>query len=177
MRKQLKKTEPDRYYEERTKLWDEQHAASAVEIRKFFESMGGLYNKMAQDWATRDNLLPPSWIKELKGAFENFIPRPWAEVEPAILAGLHSNKPVAPARTGLAAYFDTVDPECLAAASIGQVHCATLSGPARLSKCYFRPPPRHVHVAAAASPRPRRWRPPRDDSAISISRRDEARFR
>ena len=36
LRKKTKAHEPERYYAERTKLWDDQHEASAVEIRKFF---------------------------------------------------------------------------------------------------------------------------------------------
>jgi uncharacterized membrane protein YciS (DUF1049 family) len=126
MRKKLKKKEPESYYEQRTKLWDETHETSAVQVRRLFESMGGLYNKMAQDWATRDGLLPPTWIKELKRSFENFAPRPWKQIEGAMLRGLAENAAVAPSRRGLAAYFSDVEQTCLAAASIGQVHAATL---------------------------------------------------
>ena len=32
--------------------------------------MGGLYNKLAQDWATRDGLVPQAWVDELKHSFE-----------------------------------------------------------------------------------------------------------
>ena len=59
MRKQLKGVDREAYYDERTAMWDEAHEREAKAIRKLFDSMGGLYNKLAQDWATRDGLVPP----------------------------------------------------------------------------------------------------------------------
>ncbi len=57
MRKQLKGVDREAYYDERTAMWDEAHEREAKAIRKLFDSMGGLYNKLAQDWATRDGLV------------------------------------------------------------------------------------------------------------------------
>ena len=51
MRKQLKSVDREAYYDERTAMWDEAHEREAKAIRKLFDSMGGLYNKLAQDWA------------------------------------------------------------------------------------------------------------------------------
>ena len=51
MRKQLKAVDREAYYDERTAMWDEAHEREAKAIRKLFDSMGGLYNKLAQDWA------------------------------------------------------------------------------------------------------------------------------
>ena len=39
--------------------------------------MGGLYNKLAQDWATRDGLIPQAWVDELKDSFEAMPPPVW----------------------------------------------------------------------------------------------------
>ena len=50
MRKQLKGVDREAYYDERTAMWDEAHEREAKAIRKLFDSMGGLYNKLAQDW-------------------------------------------------------------------------------------------------------------------------------
>ena len=66
MRKQLKGVDREAYYDERTAMWDEAHEREAKAIRKLFDSMGGLYNKLAQDWATRDGLVPQAWVDELK---------------------------------------------------------------------------------------------------------------
>ena len=80
MRKQLKSVDREAYYDERTAMWDEAHEREAKAIRKLFDSMGGLYNKLAQDWATRDGLVPQAWVDELKHSFEGMPFREWAQM-------------------------------------------------------------------------------------------------
>jgi ubiquinone biosynthesis protein len=107
-------------------MWDEAHEREAKAIRKLFDSMGGLYNKLAQDWATRDGLVPQAWVDELKHSFEGMPFREWAQMSKMLLRGLEGEG-VAPVKNGkgLDAYFKSVDQTPLAAASIGQVHLAT----------------------------------------------------
>ena len=50
--------------------------------------MGGLYNKLAQDWATRDGLVPQAWVDELKHSFEGMPFREWAQMSKMLLRGL-----------------------------------------------------------------------------------------
>ena len=44
LRKATKAADPERYYEARTALWDEQHAKAAAGVKRVLEKMGGLYN-------------------------------------------------------------------------------------------------------------------------------------
>ena len=130
MRKKVKHVDREAYYDERTTMWDEEHEKAAAEIRKLFSKMGGLYNKLAQDWATRDGLLPQAWVDELKGSFEAMPPRPWPVMKKSLLEGLEGEgvPPVRGDLTGLDRYFKHVDEKPLAAASIGQVHLANAHG-------------------------------------------------
>ena len=118
MRKQLKSVDREAYYDERTAMWDEAHEREAKAIRKLFDSMGGLYNKLAQDWATRDGLLPQAWVDELKGSFEAMPPRPWPVMKKSLLEGLEGEgvPPVRGDLSGLDRYFKHVDEKPLAAA-------------------------------------------------------------
>ncbi|KAH8054223.1 hypothetical protein JL722_8954 [Aureococcus anophagefferens] len=130
MRKKVKHVDREAYYDERTTMWDEEHEKAAAEIRKLFSKMGGLYNKLAQDWATRDGLLPQAWVDELKGSFEAMPPRPWPVMKKSLLEGLEGEgvPPVRGDLSGLDRYFKHVDEKPLAAASIGQVHLANAHG-------------------------------------------------
>lgn len=128
MRKKLKKLDRVAYYDERTTMWDEEHEQAAGDIRRLFNRMGGLYNKLAQDFATRDGLLPQAWVDEMKHSFEEMPPRPWAVMKKCLIDGLVGEKipPIRPDLKGLDGYFAAVDEKPLAAASIGQVHVATM---------------------------------------------------
>ena len=133
VRKRLKNIDEAAYYEERTLLWDDEHETEAPKIRELFERMGGLYNKLAQDWATRDGMLPQPWVRALKGSFEALDPRPWSRMKRCIYDGL-DKEGVPPVRASeprgsLTRYFASIETEPLAAASIGQVHLATVYNP------------------------------------------------
>lgn len=98
LRKALKEVDRKVYYDERTLLWDIEHERAAPAIRALFERMGGLYNKLAQDFATRDGLLPQPWVDELRGSFESLKPRPWSRMRSCIYKGLAKEgiKPIDP---------------------------------------------------------------------------------
>lgn len=130
MRLALKKRDRTAYYAERTLLWDQEHERSADSIRALFEKMGGVYNKLAQDWATRDGLIPEAWVGALRHSFESLKPRPWPKMSKLMYDGLKSEgAPIANSSArGLAQYFQWINPEPLAAASIGQVHVARRYG-------------------------------------------------
>lgn len=128
MRKALKAVDREAYYDERTLLWDQEHDRSAKAVKELFGRMGGLYNKLAQDFATRDGLLPQPWVDALKGSFETLKPRPWTKMRACIFSGLadEGRSPIDPTkpRGSLERYFKDITPKPLAAASIGQVHVA-----------------------------------------------------
>ena len=130
VRRKVKHVDREGYYDERTAMWDDEHEKAAKDIRKLFNKMGGLYNKLAQDWATRDGLLPQAWVDELKDSFEAMPERPWSVMKKEILLSLKEEDvtPIAPTKQGLERYFARVDEDALAAASIGQVHLATTHG-------------------------------------------------
>ncbi|KAJ1448124.1 hypothetical protein M885DRAFT_540279 [Pelagophyceae sp. CCMP2097] len=132
VRMRLKKADSEAYYAEKNALWDGVHEESAEGVRRLFMKMGGVYNKLAQDWATRDGFLPKPWCVALQGSFESFEPQPWSQIEKVLVNGL-AQSPAAlklskadRRKRGTALYFREVNPTALAAASIGQVHLATL---------------------------------------------------
>lgn len=100
LRKALKEVDTKAYYDERTLLWDNEHERAAPAIRALFQRMGGLYNKLAQDFATRDGLLPQPWVDELRGSFESLKPRPWSRMRSCIYNGLAKEgiKPIDPTK-------------------------------------------------------------------------------
>ena len=125
-----KKKDPEKFTREKQTMLDAQHATAAPMIKRLLEEMGGLYNKAAQDLVTRGMVVPPQWVEELKDCFEDMPKRGWPEMKKAIDKGL-AEEPQAP-RAGTSNAIDThflnVNPEPLAAASIGQVHTGVLRG-------------------------------------------------
>lgn len=93
--------------------------------------MGGLYNKGAQLAASQQLIMPPRLVEELKECFENMPPRQWKVIEKAIAACMGDGD-VKKGRIKMAEEFKEIDQEPLAAASIGQVHTATLASGERV---------------------------------------------
>ena len=141
VRKKLRASDPDKFYATRDATWDAIHEREAAKIAKIGRDMGGIYNKAWQFMATQDLLLPSPWVAEMQFSFEDFPPRPWAELEKTVERALAGRPPSAgapPDATGLLRYFASVDPAPLASASIGQVHAATLySGEAVVVKVIY----------------------------------------
>ena len=86
-------------------------------LRKALEELGPTFIKLGQVLSTRPDLLPPEYIAELAKLQDTVPPEPWASIREQIEAELG-----APPEQRLG----TFDPEPIAAASLAQVHTATL---------------------------------------------------
>ncbi|REK75097.1 ABC1 kinase family protein [Paenibacillus paeoniae] len=89
----------------------------AVSLRKTLEACGGFFIKFGQVLSTRSDLLPPAIVEELSHLQENVVRLTTAQVEDLLTKELDRPKDE---------IFETFEMEPLAAASIGQVHRATL---------------------------------------------------
>lgn len=90
---------------------------TAIALRRALEDAGVAFVKLGQMLSTRRDLLPAALVGELTKLQTRAQPAPWTEIEPALVAAL--GRPVDEV-------FRTVERDPLAAASVGQVHRATL---------------------------------------------------
>ena len=96
--------------------------SDAAEARAFagdLEKLGPTFIKLGQLLSTRADLLPPVYLEALARLQDNVDPFPFADVERIIQEELGVR---------LSKAFDAFNPEPLAAASLGQVHRATMRG-------------------------------------------------
>ena len=114
--------------EERHARWDQTHEWGGEKVYELVLAMSGFYVKSAQVMASKGEFMPRQWIERLNVLFDMHPPRPWTDVELSIAEqllmsplGRDGAESVGPADV-----FESVDEEALAAASIGQVHAATL---------------------------------------------------
>ncbi len=93
------------------------HLSPAEHFRLALEELGPTFVKVGQILSTRPDLLGPEFVKELSKLTDAVPPAPWEQVHEVLVEEL-GNK--------LDETFEWIDPLPLAAASLAQVHNATL---------------------------------------------------
>ena len=101
-----------------------------VRMRLALESLGGAWLKLGQMLALRYDLLPGAYCDELFGLLNQVAPFPYEDVRRIVREELGAEPD---------AVFATFEPESFAAASIGQVHRATLRNGDRVAVKVQRP--------------------------------------
>ncbi|HMR64656.1 MAG TPA: AarF/ABC1/UbiB kinase family protein [Anaerolineae bacterium] len=89
----------------------------AEHVRLALEELGATFVKLGQILSTRPDLLPPAYIVELSRLQDRVPPAPWEKIKARIEEEL--GEPVE-------RLFTSIDPASIAAASLAQVHAATL---------------------------------------------------
>lgn len=107
-----------------------QRLAAPVRARLVCEELGPTFIKLGQLLSTRGDLLPAAYIEELKKLQDAVPPIPFQVAKQQIEAELEMP---------LEALYRDFSPEPLAAASIGQVHTATLPSGQRVAVKVQRP--------------------------------------
>jgi len=92
-------------------------ATTPDQLADDLEAMGPTYVKLGQVLSSRSDLLPEPYLKALARLQDKVKPFPFAEVEQIITAELGVR---------ISKAFASFDPQPIAAASLGQVHSATL---------------------------------------------------
>jgi ubiquinone biosynthesis protein len=101
-----------------------------VHLREMLDELGPTFVKFGQLLSTRPDVLPPDIIAELRGLQDDVRPFPFAQVQQVVEEDLGLS---------LERLFLDFDPTPIAAASIGQVHRATLPNGRRVAVKVQRP--------------------------------------
>ena len=86
-------------------------------FRKILSDLGPFYIKLGQILSTRPDLLPPNYIRALSSLQANVPPVAWTDIEATLIEQFE--RP-------LNEIFAEINPQPIAAGSIGQIHKATL---------------------------------------------------
>jgi ubiquinone biosynthesis protein len=116
-------------------------SARGQHLRELFDELGPTFVKFGQLLSTRPDVVPPDIIAELRGLQDDVHPFPFEQAERVIEEDLGNT---------LARLFLDFDPEPVAAASIGQVHRATLPNGKQVAVKVQRPgAPRQIEADVA----------------------------
>ncbi len=106
------------------------HEDGAVRLRQVFESLGPSFVKIGQLLALHAGALPSAYREELSQLLDSTLPLPFEVIETVLADELGKD---------WRGFFDIIDPEPLASASIGQVHRGVLAGGAAVAVKIQRP--------------------------------------
>lgn len=88
-------------------------------LRRAFEELGPTFVKIGQVLSTRPDIIPPAYQKEFQKLQDTVEPESFEQIRAVIESGL---------RKPLASVFPVFDRKAIAAASLAEVHHATLAG-------------------------------------------------
>jgi ubiquinone biosynthesis protein len=96
---------------------DNSTISPAEHLRLALEELGPTFVKLGQILSTRPDILPLDYIKEISKLKDSVQPKPWEDIR-AVLVDEMGGEPEQ--------FFEQIDPVPLGAASLAQVHAATL---------------------------------------------------
>jgi ubiquinone biosynthesis protein len=99
-------------------------------VRRALEDLGPSFIKLGQLMSTRGDIFPPEYIDELIKLQDQVPPVPFKDIRRLVEA--ESGQP-------LDQLFDRIDSECMAAASVAQVHTAHLKSGEKVAVKVIRP--------------------------------------
>src|SRR5438874_6476596 len=135
---------PGRSAEDRLANVSAEHGAASARgqhLREVLDELGPTFVKFGQLLSTRPDVVPPDIVVELRGLQDDVRPFPFEQAERVIEEELGNT---------LERLFLDFEPAPVAAASIGQVHCATLPNGRRVAVKVQRPgAPRRIEADLA----------------------------